>query len=356
MNTYTKHFEFFAFVIGALALCVWALVTIPNVHAITFGNTEAGAISETYSFPNRFQLKQELNTTGLGNATTTLYLSVVVSSSTLEVATSTNWLAVGCAAGEVGIITLAESVTNDGVGPDGYGTKYTVEIGNTFYGTYPTCTIGTWSRLVFLAGTTEQIYGEITTVDNYPGGDAIWQNNFGADQSSDTIISDTYFQITTQQNIFELFGTSTVTIGTASSTVDCSAYDDTAFFSSSTIAAIGCYIKEAAVDTLNFLIVPDAAGGLTFLNNQFSKFQDVFPFSLFFNFNELASFTLESYNYENATLNFSVFGTEFALISSSTLTAFVGQANKDLIFDLQKYLAWFAMIWLAYVIAIKKKN
>lgn len=67
----------------------------------------------------------------------------------------------------------------------------------------------------------------------------------------------------------------------SSFSVDCSAYDDVGFFSSSTLGMLGCQIKSAAFSVIQFLIVP-SSDSRNFMTTRFSDFKDVFPFSVIY--------------------------------------------------------------------------
>lgn len=345
------------FIISTILLA-FIIFTPQDVSAVTWGNSKYAAQSQSASFSTRVTLRQQTDFSSLSAATSTITLQVRISTSTFTgTSTAPGWISISCGDGTVSGTNLVSSYSADG-GNSSDGYLYTLTYGTSFYNTYPNCTLNTWTSINFEQYTYDfRVRGSV--LNEYISGDAVWLNNFSVPGASDDIIADVYFQLSNDIAIFDLFPPSPIQIGTASSTVDCSQYDDTAFFSSSTIASIGCYIKEAAVDTLNFLIIPDSAGGLTFLNNQFTEFQNTFPFSLFFNFNEIVELAIDSWETDGSTFQFPVVlrvnlaSTTIPLLSSSSIVNIVGQESVNLLFEFQKYLAWVFVGYLAIKISSK---
>lgn len=126
----------------------------------------------------------------------------------------------------------------------------------------------------------------------------------------------------------------------ASSTIDCSAFEFS-LFSSTTVQALGCQAKKTAIEVLNFLLFPQF-GGLDFFNNQIAAFKNVFPFNIFFNFKEIAQSNIITHQITDKKISLPLLfnSSTIPIITSSTLANFIGQSNKDLIFDFQKQVIW----------------
>lgn len=94
------------------------------------------------------------------------------------------------------------------------------------------------------------------------------------------------------------------------------------------------------------------------MEKEIKNFQSFFPFNIFYNFNTIAEETLRNYNNQSQTLSLPLLvssGTA-TIFSSDTLSAFVGETNKNTIFKLQEMMTWFAVGWWIYQIVVKKQK
>lgn len=143
----------------------------------------------------------------------------------------------------------------------------------------------------------------------------------------------------------DLFGTSifpssTLNFSTVSSTTEtCSSGGD--FFSSSTIASLGCHMKIALQGVGIFMFRPSTSTTI-FFNDSLSSFTDVFPFNIFFNFTGILGVISDDYTLTDNTISLvlpsSTAGT--ITISSSTLNTFLGASNWTLLRQYEGYAIW----------------
>jgi len=142
------------------------------------------------------------------------------------------------------------------------------------------------------------------------------------------------------------FPTSTMNLSQCSGEDYFEWYDPTSWFASSTLRQISCVLFNPTSD------------GMDAFNQAIDDFTGVFPFNIFFRFNDIAQYTIESYGNGNLTLSLPllVSSTTVPILSSSTLENFVGTSVKNTIFDLEKYMAWFAVGWWMYAITVKRKT
>ena len=130
-------------------------------------------------------------------------------------------------------------------------------------------------------------------------------------------------------------------------TEDCSQFE-ISLLSSSTIDGLICAGKKIGFDILTFLFVPTQ--GLDFFNAQIASFAGVFPFNIFFGFTDTLKTFVESHDITEKTIDFPLLfdDTTVTILSSSTLSGFIGESNKDLIFELQKNIIWLTVMFVMF--------
>jgi len=132
--------------------------------------------------------------------------------------------------------------------------------------------------------------------------------------------------------------------------VDCSAYDGTGFFSSSTLQALRCYAKKTAFDILEISIVPPDFI-TTYMQNTWGTFQATFPFSIPFAVkNNLEDALASAAATSSATLSVTIPGTGISnatLLSPTMLQNAVGTSTYNLYNTVQS-----AFIWIGALAAV----
>jgi len=98
--------------------------------------------------------------------------------------------------------------------------------------------------------------------------------------------------------------------------------------------------------TIAFLFCPTGTS-MDFISEQFGGFKNVFPFSIVHTvINTTKNVASTTQQAQNLTLSTDFYG-DITVLSTSTLSAFVGQTGKDLIFNVEEAFAWFIVAFSA---------
>lgn len=198
-------------------------------------------------------------------------------------------------------------------------------------------------------GTNMQLYGS-TDANSYSTGEAkIWDGSALATASP---VLDFYFVIAGSYEQSILFPTipvtfSSTTVGSiyasASSTMqDCSIYSG-GFFSSSTLAGLGCQFTNALQSAAIWLFVPQPDdAGMETLNSAIQSFQDVFPFNIFYNFASVVNNNSSGYTAGSDTISINWGQSIPGIISitSSTVKQYLGTTSYNTIREVESYGIW----------------
>jgi hypothetical protein len=134
--------------------------------------------------------------------------------------------------------------------------------------------------------------------------------------------------------------------------VDCSQYDAGSLFSTAVLPALGCFFQKGLVAAVDLIVLPHDAPK-QYLTDSFGLFKNVFPFSVFFSLtdtviSQTASGTTVYSNDLRLDLPMLFNGDKIAIMNSSTLSGIIGQTNKNLVFDIEKYLFWLLAAFLCF--------
>lgn len=122
--------------------------------------------------------------------------------------------------------------------------------------------------------------------------------------------------------------------------VDCSAYDNVPFFSSGTIAGIGCSMRKAGAGILGFLVKPPDAVN-TYLNDAFENLKHAFPFSIAFEVKDSIQNAVTNAPTTTTTLAFTIPGHgTYTVLTPTTLDDTIGSSTKAQVFQVIKYVIW----------------
>lgn len=127
--------------------------------------------------------------------------------------------------------------------------------------------------------------------------------------------------------------------------VDCSAYDDADFFSSSTIGALGCYARQTGLWLIGQLVIPPN-WVKTYMSNSLEVIKNSFPFNYVFTVvdtvSAVAGGDLPS---EDIVLTIPQLGISVDIMTTSTLSDIVGTSTAEKVFDAQTAIIWIAVVW-----------
>lgn len=142
---------------------------------------------------------------------------------------------------------------------------------------------------------------------------------------------------------FDNGSTTVVDFGYETQYPDCSVYAG-GFFSSSTLQALGCYGESVFMHVVDFVFKP-SHNAIEYLKSGGNKFATVFPFNIFFFFDDLAANQLlksETSTTSSVALTFAFKNTTTsqAIIGPNTLSNAVGSDNKSLYFTDVSYVIW----------------
>lgn len=122
--------------------------------------------------------------------------------------------------------------------------------------------------------------------------------------------------------------------------------------------ALSCAFTATGREILNFMFVPGTASRNAF-SGSFGVLSSAFPFSLFFNVNDLIQSKINTGDFStNQALKIPIQVNQYSSttinITSSTFTNVVGAETMNLWFEFQKYLAWAIVMFLIFMILFKR--